>query len=367
MVALNPIRGFNPNWSTHPGEHLEEYLELNGWSQAEFARRAGLTPKLVSDILNGKNPVTPDTAMKLERVLGLKAEIWLSLQSSWDLFQAREKERAPAPETKSWLSKFPIKELKARKVLPDASDDGVLLNALLKLFGIGAPSAYQAKLGSLAVQHRQSNARTSVPDHVFAWLMLGELEARKHDLPIFDLPKFAEAVKEIRGLTREEPRVFEPRMKKLCREAGVALALVKPLGEIRLYGSARWIDGNQRAIIQMSLRMKTNDHFWWTFFHECGHIILHRGMTFADDPVASEDNHEREADDWAHTVLYGQNRLSGILARQPRSEVAVRHLADELDLHPGILVGMLQHHGILRHGHLHRLKTTFQWKDEAGV
>ena len=367
MVALNPIRGFNPNWSTHPGEHLDEYLELNGWSQAEFARRAGLTPKLVSDILNGKNPVTPDTAMKLERVLGLKAEIWLSLQSSWDLFQAREKERAPAPETKSWLSNFPIKELKARKLLPEASDEGELLNALLKLFGIGTPAAYQSKLSSLAVQHRQSKAHISLPDHVFTWLMLGELEARKRDMPMFDLASFTEVVREIRGLTREVPEVFEPRMKMLCRQAGVALVLVKPLGEIRLFGSARWIDGNQRAIIQMSLRMKTNDHFWWTFFHECGHIALHRGMTFADDPVASDDDHEKESDDWAHRLLYGHNRLPDILARQPRSESAVRKLADELDLHPGILVGMLQHHDVLPYKNLNHLKAKFQWKDESGA
>lgn len=90
MAVLNPVRGFEPNWSTHPGEHLGEYLEENGWSQAELARRAGLTPKLVSEVINGKNPVTPETALKLEVATGLKAEIWLGLQSSWDLFQLRQ-------------------------------------------------------------------------------------------------------------------------------------------------------------------------------------------------------------------------------------------------------------------------------------
>ena len=92
MSDMTPVRGFAPNWSTHPGEHLEEYLDAHGWNQAELARRAGLTPKLVSEIINGKNPVTPETALKLERVPGLKAEVWLGLQSSWDLFQARKRE-----------------------------------------------------------------------------------------------------------------------------------------------------------------------------------------------------------------------------------------------------------------------------------
>lgn len=100
MVAMNPVRGFEPNWTTYPGEHLEEYINENGWSQAELARRAGLTAKLISEIISGKNPVTPETALKLERVLGLKAEVWLGLQSSWDLFHARQREREAAPERK---------------------------------------------------------------------------------------------------------------------------------------------------------------------------------------------------------------------------------------------------------------------------
>ena len=91
MAQEGKVRGFNPNWTTHPGEHLEEYLEVRGWSQAEFARRAELTPKLVSEIINEKNPVTAETALKFERVLGLKADIWVRLQASYDLFQARRK------------------------------------------------------------------------------------------------------------------------------------------------------------------------------------------------------------------------------------------------------------------------------------
>lgn len=91
---------FEPDWATHPGEHLDEYLEVNNWSQAEFARRSGLTPKLVSEIINRKNPVTPETALVLERVFGLKAEIWLGYQTRWDLLKIRAHQRTkPAPAT----------------------------------------------------------------------------------------------------------------------------------------------------------------------------------------------------------------------------------------------------------------------------
>jgi HTH-type transcriptional regulator/antitoxin HigA len=359
--------GWTPDWATHPGEHLAEYLEARGLSQAEFARLADLTPKLVSEIINGKNPVTPDTAIKLERVLGLKDYIWLGLQRDWDLHQARQKAMAVAPEQKSWLARFPIKELKAQRLLPDTTSDGSLLDALLRLLGVGDPLAYVAKCNGFAVQHRQSQSFESSPDHVFTWLMLGEQRAREQNLPLFDEAKFLKAVREIRKLTRETPAIFEPAMKRLCRDAGVAVMFAKPLSQTRLFGSAWWIDGNQRAVIQMSLRMKTNDHFWWTFFHECGHIALHRGKNFADDQNARGDGAEEEADRWAESIIYGHNRLPTILANPPTSEVGVRRLADDLDLHPGIIVGMLQHYGHVRFSNLNHLKAKFQWADEAQV
>src|SRR6266436_10281385 len=111
-----------PNWAIHPGALLEEHLEARGLSQAEFARLAGLTPKLVSTIIKGVNPVTADTAIRLERVLGLKAYIWTGIQAKWELFQVRTAAK-PAPETKSWLSLFPINELRRRACLPDTKDE----------------------------------------------------------------------------------------------------------------------------------------------------------------------------------------------------------------------------------------------------
>jgi HTH-type transcriptional regulator/antitoxin HigA len=352
--------GWNPDWAVHPGEHLAEYLEARGWSQAEFARLADLTPKLVSEIINGKNPITPETAIKLERVLGLKDYIWLGLQRDWDLYQARQKAMKMAPEQESWLARFPIREMKAQGYLPNTNNKGTLLDALLQLLGVGDFTAYAAKCESFAVQHRQSRSYESSQDHVFTWLVLGEQCARAMNLPPFNEQKFQDAVHEIRGLTRETPSTFVPRMQRLCADAGVAVLFRRPLGKTRLFGSAWWFDGKQRAVIQMSLRMKTNDHFWWTFFHECGHILLHRGKNFADDDNAQGDGLEAEADRWAESLLY-RGQLRRILANPPQTEIGVRRLADELDLHPGIVVGMLQHYRCVPYRNLNHLKARFEW------
>lgn len=360
--ATETKREWTPNWAVHPGALLEEHLETRGLSQAEFARVAALTPKLVSTIIKGTNPITAETAIKLERVLGLKAYIWTGIQSKWDLFQARAEAKS-TPETKSWLALFPIKELRVRKWLPDTAVEKELTDSLLRLFEIGTPQAYAAKVSALAVHHRRSKAHESSKHHVFTWLMLGEHKARQLNVPPFNARKFEEAVRKIRNLTTEKPDVFEPQMKQLCRDAGVALVLEPQISKTQLFGSARWFDGN-RAIIQISLRMKTNDHFWWTFFHEAAHLLLHRGKNFVDDQNGAGDGMEKEADAWTKEILVGHQRFERFKSIQPRSKQQIKGFADDIKLHAGIIVGMLQHSHVLPFNHLNDLKDKFEWVDE---
>jgi HTH-type transcriptional regulator / antitoxin HigA len=351
-----------PNWATHPGEHLAEYIETNGWSQAEFSRLAGLTPKLISTILTGDNPVTPETALRLERVLGVKAYIWTNLQSKWDLNEAQKAEQKYLNQAREWISRFPVKELKVQRIIPDRSDDWEVLGALLSFLGIGRPSSLDSKLASLAVNHRRAKGYDSSDEHVLTWLMLAEKKARSRQLPAFDRDGFAAAVKSIRALTTKGPAEFEPQMIELCRKAGVALIFEKPIGKTRLFGSARWLSGGN-AIIQMSLRMKSNDHFWWTFFHECGHILLHHGKNFADDQNGAGDGLEDKADEFAKEVLVGRKHYADFLETKPKTKIEVKEFAAQRSVHPGIVVGMLQHHKVIPFTHMNDLKVRFEWAD----
>jgi HTH-type transcriptional regulator/antitoxin HigA len=362
MVTVAKKEDWAPDWATHPGEHLAEYLEDRGWSQAEFSRLADMSPKHVSTIINGTNPVTADTALKLERVLGLKASIWTGLQANWDLHEAKAVNNRALADADQVLSKFPIKELKDRGALPATNDNGRLLSSLLEFFAVGTPHAFGARWANLAVHHRQSKAFDTSQYHVAAWLLLGEKKARGMNLPTFDAEKFANAVLEIRKLTTSEPNIFYPRMADLCRSAGVAFVLEKPISKTCLFGSARWLEGD-RAIIQMSLRMKSNDHFWWTFFHEAAHITLHKGRAFADDKGGEGDGVENEADSWAEEKLVGRAKFAAFKKTNPRSEMAVKAFAQQVEIHPGIVVGMLQHCGAIPYRNLNGLKVKFEWAE----
>ena len=74
---------------THPGEMLlEEFLKPLGISQSAFAIRLGVSFPRLNEIIRGKRAVTPDTALRLARVLGMSADFWLGLQQDWDLWHA---------------------------------------------------------------------------------------------------------------------------------------------------------------------------------------------------------------------------------------------------------------------------------------
>ena len=80
---------------THPGEMLlEEFLKPLGISQSEFAVRLGVSFPRLNEIIRAKRGVTPDTALRLARVLGMSAEFWLGLQLDWDLWHVMRGKKA---------------------------------------------------------------------------------------------------------------------------------------------------------------------------------------------------------------------------------------------------------------------------------
>jgi HTH-type transcriptional regulator / antitoxin HigA len=106
---------FKPDTVPHPGETVIEYLDFYGWSQRDLARRTGLTPKTISEICNAKAPITPPTALALERALQRPAHLWLNLQLHFDEAEARRRELAKSPQWNEWARSFPLNEMKRLK------------------------------------------------------------------------------------------------------------------------------------------------------------------------------------------------------------------------------------------------------------
>ena len=364
---------FAPDWVLAPGESVLDLAEERGWTQGELAQRLGYSEKHISQLINGKVPITVDAAQRLERVLGSSMDFWLKLEANYQKHKARLEATERHACWISWLDELPVKELMSSgaiaKARIDAKNKPSIVESCLRFFGVASPEEWRGHYGGMQVAFRRSRDEQSDVGAISAWLRLGEQVAEKLDGPKYDKARFENALSEIRGLTCTAPEFFEPCMRELLRDAGVLLALVPAIPRAHVSGVARWLNPT-RPLIQLSLYGKTNDKFWFTFFHEAAHILLHadskeaKKSIFLDDPNAnhSPDPREQEANQWAGNVLIPQeySHALGTL----RTKEAVRAFATSIGIHPGIVVGRLQHDHIIDPSWLNDLKLSFRFTAE---
>ncbi len=356
---------YNPDYAVPPGWVLEEELEARGISQAEFSRRCGRSAKLISEIIAGKAPIEPETAIQFDRVLGGGADIWLRMESKYRLRLAQLAEAKRAAESAGWAKKFPIKELLARNVIAKPSSDVDAVSKLLSFFGVASVDAWQAKYNSASVAYRHSPSFESDDTVLATWLRLGEIEAEQTKCADYNAATFKQSLGRIRALTRTTTSRTLMEAKSLCNESGVVLVFVKPLPKAALSGVAWWLSP-RKAVIQLSARHRTDDHLWFSFFHEAAHLLLHnKKHIFIDSPSdnTSKDKitqDDTEADVWASDFLVPRPDWSQFVAASPLTGPAVRQFAGQQGIAPGIVVGRLQHEGHLRWSQLNELKTRLQ-------
>ena len=190
-----------------------------------------------------------------------------------------------------------------------------------------------------AVAARRSACFDSQPGPASAWIRQGELQAQAIACQPYDKNRFMAALEEIRTLTRDTPQVFEPEIKRLCAEAGVAVALVKEMKKVPWNGATKWL-GPDKVMILLCLRGKGEDKFWFSFFHEAGHVLHDKKKDLFVNDGNCGDRSEERADKFATEFLIPAKYNSTIKDLRSRSEVI--QLADELGIAPGIVAGRYQ-------------------------
>jgi len=243
----------------------------------------------------------------------------------------------------------------------------------LNFFGVASPDQFeQSCLKTVDVAFRRSTAFSADRASVAAWLRKGELEARQIACAPYDEARFTKALGRIRALTTEPPEVFQPEAVRECRQSGVALAFVRALPRTRASGATRWLTPS-KALIQLSLRYKSDDQLWFSFFHEAGHIVKHgKTALFLDtepgvparggDPKEAEaDRNEAEADRFAANMLIRPENLRRFTRGGDYSRQAIVRFAHEIGIAAGIVVGRLQHDKILRYNQQNALKRRLDW------
>jgi len=354
-MTENQLNQYVPDYVTPPGETLEEILDSIGMTKAELSDRIGKTPKHVGDIIKHGAPITPQTAMDLEKALGTPASFWNNRERRYRENLARKQERERLRKEVGWLRRFPLAGMIKAGCLNRRESRVEQIEELLRYFGVCSPQQWQKLYGSLEPAYRRSRAYESKDEAFSAWLRWGELKAREVVCAPYDKDRFKRVLSEIRELTLAAPETFK-KIVELCSKAGVAVVFVPAFPGAPVYGATRWLTP-EKAMIQLSLRGKFEDHFWFTFFHEAGHILLHGKKEIFIEMNAAEDEKELEADQFARNFLIPSGAWQKFLVSEEfKSTAAVEEFAAKLGIAPAIVVGRLQHEGRIPHSHLNGLR-----------
>lgn len=362
----SPTRNmYFPDYVTPPGETLLETLEALGMTQVELAERTGRPTKTISEIINAKTAITTETALQFEKVLGVPARFWVNLERNYQEWQAREEEHKTLEPDLPWMDQFPVREIVRLGWIDKVVDPIRQLIELLRFFGIASPAHWKPLYADGNIAYRQSSAFNADPGVVSVWLRKGEIDAQRMECAPYDAARFRAALAEIRTLTTRRPEVFVPVMQRLCAQAGVAVIFVHELPRLITSGVTRWIS-SEKALIQLSLRYKTDDQLWFTFFHEAGHILLHGKKEIFLEGGNGQGEKEEQASRFAAEFLIPQSEYRQFIPITGHfSEAEVIRFSTKIGIAPGIVVGRLQHDKRLEISHLNGLKRHLAWERDA--
>ena len=362
MVESPVLFEYLPNYAVPPGATLAEVLDERGMSQAKLAQRTDLSPKHINRIVNGHVQISTDVAIRLERATNVPARIWLSLEANYQERLARLDESVLLPDL-PLLDELPIAAMVRLGILTKRLGKYDRLREVLMYLGVANRNAWVKTLGSLEASFRMSKAHRCDPAAVAVWLRMGEIEAGEIDCASWDPSRFKEVLRQARGLTRvADPTVWQPRLVELCASAGIAFVAVPEVDGARTNGAARWLTPD-KGLIQLSIRGRWGDIFWFSFFHEASHILDQTKRPIFLSGKNKDSPEEQKADQFAQSFLIPPDQASEL--RRLRSMTDVKAFAASVGIHPGIVVGRLQHEGLWDYSQGNALRGKLQFAQKA--
>ena len=325
-----------PNYTVPTGDYVQEWMDNNGVNAADMARRLGVSPKHISELLKAKVALTPEMADRLERVTGVPSAYWNRMEAGYRKDLIRLAAEAGLVKQYPVIRAYEIPYLRRWGfVTAEAYDKPGIVEEVLRFFGVVDVDALEVTWCQ-GVAFRKTAAANPKKEALLTWLTVAERSVDFASLAPFDKKALRELLPALRAMSCDAPEIYIQAMTKRLAGVGVALCLVPEVPGLGIHGATRWIDG--RPIIQLSLRGKTDDQLWFTLFHELGHVLMHdtRSLYLA----GSDDEREAEADRFASDTLIPPE----VIPRLPhgRNLEAVRQLAAEIGVSPGVVLGRAQ-------------------------
>ena len=287
---------------------------------------------------------------EFEHVLKIPAHFWLNMQRSYDEYIARQERQDLLAESTNWARNFPITDMVKKGWLPAKTTIEEKTSELLAFFSISNHNAWEDYYfkQQLKVAFRISLAHTKEPYAISAWLRKGELQAAELPTKPYENRDFKESLPKIKSIMAKHSDNFFRQLQQVCLESGVKVVHTPCINKAPINGSTRWI--NDTPLIQLTGRYKRYDNFWFTFFHEAGHILLHgKKDIFLENIDYSERDKqkEKEADNFAIKWTLSKEEQAEILQRFRITIEDVIEFAEKFNTHPSIIIGRLQHERLI--------------------
>jgi HTH-type transcriptional regulator / antitoxin HigA len=362
---MTAAQSFAPDWCSPPGDTIKDALACRRLSSEDLGATLGLSTSSTVRLLSGDLPINAGVADGLAAALGGSRQFWLRREALYrDRFDQAE----------SPLDRVDFATFKAALPLKDMLNFGWLRefgggseDDAIKAFFEDAPGAWMQAGPALVeqVRFRTSFAHKTNPAAVAAWLRQGVRAARRIHCAPWDPAKLRAALPAIRALVRiKKPANFFSKLVDIGRACGVAIVFVRTPAGCRASGATHF-EGDDKAIIQLSFRYRADDHFWFTVFHEIGHLLLHPASPlFVEGQDYEVTEEEVEANRFASVVLV-PGEFDAELRSLQRDFRAYARLAKRIGISPGVLVGQMQKRGLLQHEQMNFLKERYDWADVA--
>jgi plasmid maintenance system antidote protein VapI len=357
---MNSSKNFQPNWNSSPGDTISDILIEKDIELETFASRINYKLPDVIKLLGGDLPISPDLAERLEYVIGGSRKFWIKRELIYRINGTRLK----TLEEQEWLKGLPLKDMIKFGWIKKKYN---ILEECLNYFNVQNIATWREKyLKEIKIySFRNSQTYMSELGATSAWLRQGEIQSRSIICGDWNEALFEEALFKIKPLTRKKsPKDFIPTLKKECARCGVAVAFVPTPSGCRASGATKFVSPSQ-ALLLLSFRYLSDDHFWFTFFHEAGHILLHpKGSVFLEETtrVEARDDMEKDANVFSAEMLIPyelQPDLSKIRGNKRR----IIEFASKAGVSPGIVIGQLQHLGYIDFKYLNGYKRKYNWDE----
>ena len=350
----------------HAGEFLEETLEEIGMTQAELANRLGRPLQAINEIIKGKKSITSTTALELEDVLGIPSHIWIGLETEYQIVIAKQEELKQMEEESKFLKNFPYADLvklgfvKATTKAVEKVDELKRFFSVAKLAQIPQVKAYQPAF-------RVANVDNISNEAIATWIQAVRLKAKDIQTDNFDKKKLKDNLPQIKSLMNIEINEAIKEIQKILNSCGIALVMLPHFKNTKVHGTTFWLDNEKKAVIAMTLRGSYSDIFWFSFFHEIGHILLHpKREVFLENGCVDEKlkKQEDEADKFASETLINEKEYNKFLLKNDFSKDNIVNFAQKLEIKTSVIVGRLMHDKIIHFSDskLLSLRDKYKWE-----